>query len=679
MRSRFDNPAGKFFLAAIRLVATEAVILGPLAAFASLLDAEGPLAILFGWTGAIGFLLFATLGKDASTKGPIRTRRPIAKILSALMTAAAILGGLTGVLVVLVQVSVVPRSLAEAWLDMARDGQAFGFFSFFASEIYSLFLVAQAILFIRRKYIPFLAAFCATAFLCGGIIAENAPCLVLAALCAFAFFLVAQDAAAKAPLTRLAERLRSVAVPVAAASLFSLVFAFNPYMFASIKSPFPEPDLEALMSRIAPAFPLLRDVPGFGFTANVSQMPSSVFLSSRTLFWVRGERNSVHYLATDRYRTWNGKGWELESDGGGALPVSRMTRSDTQDPRSLRLTLAEDFTTALPIDRDTESVRITEDAPDTWTAFRNQGLRFAPGIRRGFIADLVSGDVAEKEPAEKYLLGVLGAFDVKSKPIANLAKQLRSGAKDDRDYIRILLDYLSDGYEYSLKTGIAVKKGNPVEEFLFTEKKGFCLYFASAFVLLAREGGLPARMSEGYRVVLDEYGQGIISGNNAHAWPELYLDGAWRTFEPTPPYREENPFAWTDGEDRETRRQLEALFGGHAEEEKKSTEPIFDRASRFVAQNLRAIAIASLALAFGLLAGIRLVDSGNRKLRRKARRLVRRYRRKGVAGPEESGWTGWKREVAEKENSDEAALVASRTAEAMISLAFAPAREDKSS
>ena len=47
---------------------------------------------------------------------------------------------------------------------------------------------------------------------------------------------------------------------------------------------------------------------------------------------------------------------------------------------------------------------------------------------------------------------------------------------------------------------------------------------------------------------------------NAHAWPELYLDGDWRIFEPTPPYAQADPFAYTREGDRATRRQLEDSY-----------------------------------------------------------------------------------------------------------------------
>lgn len=76
-----------------------------------------------------------------------------------------------------------------------------------------------------------------------------------------------------------------------------------------------------------------------------------------------------------------------------------------------------------------------------------------------------------------------------------------------------------------------------VDYFLFEKREGYCDYFASAMVVLARSAGIPARFVQGYA-------QGEAAGDppvfhvierNGHAWPELFFPGyGWILFEPTP-------------------------------------------------------------------------------------------------------------------------------------------------
>ncbi|GAA2025674.1 DUF3488 and transglutaminase-like domain-containing protein [Agromyces tropicus] len=71
--------------------------------------------------------------------------------------------------------------------------------------------------------------------------------------------------------------------------------------------------------------------------------------------------------------------------------------------------------------------------------------------------------------------------------------------------------------------------------------KGYCVHFASTMAVLAREVGIPSRISIGY--TSGTPGDGRVDGevvievdsHDLHAWPELYFEGVgWVPFEPTP-------------------------------------------------------------------------------------------------------------------------------------------------
>ena len=66
-------------------------------------------------------------------------------------------------------------------------------------------------------------------------------------------------------------------------------------------------------------------------------------------------------------------------------------------------------------------------------------------------------------------------------------------------------------------------------------KRGYCMYYATAMVMLLRHEGIPARFVEGFlpgeRVGLQE----MVRTQDAHAWVEVYFPRfGWVTFDPTP-------------------------------------------------------------------------------------------------------------------------------------------------
>ncbi|MCM1134796.1 MAG: DUF3488 and transglutaminase-like domain-containing protein [Clostridium sp.] len=74
-----------------------------------------------------------------------------------------------------------------------------------------------------------------------------------------------------------------------------------------------------------------------------------------------------------------------------------------------------------------------------------------------------------------------------------------------------------------------------LDYFLLENPQGYCNYFATAFVLLARAEGLPARYVQGFCVPMKGRKEAVVYSYMAHAWPEVYLEGiGWIPFEPTP-------------------------------------------------------------------------------------------------------------------------------------------------
>jgi transglutaminase-like putative cysteine protease len=91
------------------------------------------------------------------------------------------------------------------------------------------------------------------------------------------------------------------------------------------------------------------------------------------------------------------------------------------------------------------------------------------------------------------------------------------------------MDYLrSQPFVYTLTP--PALGAQPVDEFLFETREGFCEHYASAMTVLMRAAGLPARVVIGYQGgELNGFGgYHIIRQSDAHAWTEVWLqDEGW--------------------------------------------------------------------------------------------------------------------------------------------------------
>jgi len=89
-------------------------------------------------------------------------------------------------------------------------------------------------------------------------------------------------------------------------------------------------------------------------------------------------------------------------------------------------------------------------------------------------------------------------------------------------------------FVYTLKPPLLGK--DPVDQFLFNTKKGFCEHYATSFVYLMRAAGLPARIVTGYQGgELNPNGNYlIVRQSDAHAWAEVWLENqGWVRVDPT--------------------------------------------------------------------------------------------------------------------------------------------------
>ena len=108
----------------------------------------------------------------------------------------------------------------------------------------------------------------------------------------------------------------------------------------------------------------------------------------------------------------------------------------------------------------------------------------------------------------------------------------------DVEKLKCIENALSDMY-YNTSPGklpdTVTDETSFLDYFLLEKGEGYCIHFATAFVLLARAEGFPARYVQGFCVPSVSGDDTPVYANMAHAWPEVYIEGkGWIPFEPTP-------------------------------------------------------------------------------------------------------------------------------------------------
>ncbi|PPH39375.1 hypothetical protein C5C28_00200 [Rathayibacter rathayi] len=129
--------------------------------------------------------------------------------------------------------------------------------------------------------------------------------------------------------------------------------------------------------------------------------------------------------------------------------------------------------------------------------------------------------------------------------VSTTAQEVTAGAPTAYDRARALQTYFrSSQFRYSEQTPAEEGydgDGVGVLAAFLDQKEGYCVHYASAMAVMARELGIPSRLAIGYQPgsVVPSRGNNLttyrVLSSDLHAWPELYFEGVgWLPFEPTP-------------------------------------------------------------------------------------------------------------------------------------------------
>ncbi len=271
------------------------------------------------------------------------------------------------------------------------------------------------------------------------------------------------------------------------------------------------------------------------------ELSEQVALTVRTLS-PAGGLPTQPYMRSHTYQTYTGRGWLA---GASETETYKAGQASTVPPpfphqhleQEIRTTIDTEGLlyvagTLLSADRGYQ-VDWREPPTDTfgatinWRSYRAESWLSAPG------------PAALRATGEDYPLGVQERYlqlpGIISTRTITLAHQLTAAAPTPYDKAVAIEHYLRT-YTYTLDLPAPPAGREVVDYFLFDLRRGYCDYYATAMVVLARAAGLPARMVVGYAggSFDAEQDQAIITEANAHSWVEVFFPGfGWIEFEPT--------------------------------------------------------------------------------------------------------------------------------------------------
>lgn len=278
----------------------------------------------------------------------------------------------------------------------------------------------------------------------------------------------------------------------------------------------------------------LSTLPALTLGVSLEQAPSDQVSLRVTVAAPLPESTMPHYWRARVYNLYTGGGWSTNARVRDEAPLVLRDASpaglivqqieDTRPVPALLIGVAD----IVGVDVTARAERLADGSL--------MALAAQPGLRHYQVVSYLQEDAlppaADTAPHDMRPFLGLPALPPR---VGETAHALTSGAVNDTARALALEAYLRS-LPYSYQVAPLPAAGDAVDQFLFDMRQGYCTYYASAMAVMARTLGIPARVASGYAT--GDYDPASHSytlyERLAHAWPELYIDGRWVAFEPTP-------------------------------------------------------------------------------------------------------------------------------------------------
>ncbi len=267
-----------------------------------------------------------------------------------------------------------------------------------------------------------------------------------------------------------------------------------------------------------------------------SMTPGSIqnlFMDDSPAFRVNFEsvlpRHSDLYWRGPVFWNFDGRSWKTSYLSRNLLaenkpdPETAPFRYEVQmEPTEQRWLFALDYPAIVP-----RGAHLTMDyqlfASHAITQLRNYVMASDPGFRDSPVL---------KQTLRRAALELPAGFNPRT---AEMMTSWREEANSDTEIIRRALAHFNQQeFHYTLNPPLLSR--HTVDEFLFDTRQGFCEHYASAFTVMMRMAGIPARVVTGYQGGwYNNFGAYmLVRQSDAHAWSEVWVRGSgWTRIDPT--------------------------------------------------------------------------------------------------------------------------------------------------
>ncbi len=195
--------------------------------------------------------------------------------------------------------------------------------------------------------------------------------------------------------------------------------------------------------------------------------------------------------------------------------------SVTMEPTNSRWVMVLDLPSTIP-----ENTTVSGDFLVMHNQPIRERLRYSAGSRLVYN----TGPISQRERSRALQLP-----DNITQRMRDLVQEWRSASNDDPGVVNhALRHFRNEEFYYTLRPPLL--GDDPVDQFMFQSRRGFCEHFASSFTLLMRLAGIPSRVVTGYQggEVNPIGGHLVVRQSDAHAWSEVWLRGkGWVRIDPT--------------------------------------------------------------------------------------------------------------------------------------------------
>ena len=434
------------------------------------------------------------------------------------------------------------------------------------------------------------------------------------------------------------------------------------------------PVLRQIATDIVPSLPLMYEIPGYGFSFSARELGGPTALSSRGMFTAEGKPGSTVYLRTVVYDYYDGKSWGISqaalanSEAEGEYYAFQFYKKGTQPrgPEDIALTVETEYYSRLPTTMDTLSLSFPDGVPMVEQGNMNTGIALKRPIKQGerYVIHRIdaAASTGGKVPpwAEPRLSPSLrNNYTQVPRELPQDVRDLADIVNPDLSNKELVLEnirqFLAVRASYNLRPGASDEAGGDfVAGFLLSQNpEGYCVHFATSFVILARLAGIPTRYATGFLVYFPaETGTTEVRGFSSHAWPEVWIEGrGWVTYEATAAvdpryydlYGEALQARLRINLNRSTEAQIQSLLG-------KRVTAAPQKARSRIELPRWALPVGIGVLGAALLALLTLLASGKvhylflsdiDRYRFHLRGLLRRLSRQATADPSSVGWVEW--------------------------------------